>query len=156
MRALVIAGLVGVAFLVAALDVIAQDNSEPQMTTSCLVDNTSWRPGKEFVVQAKRQIVDPWYYDNEDEKVEITYSFKQIASQAVPRTGDDSETYDYKFTADDGEEVVCSAEFKRKRSGSSAQIKFIKAYCRGDRPYECDKNYNDGQNRFRVRFTIGR
>ena len=156
MRALIVGCLVATSFFMPVYDAVAQGDSEAQMTTPCLLEGTSWRGGKEFVVQAKRQVVDPWYYDNGDEKVEIPFNFKQIASQRVPPSGDDTDTYEYEFTADDEEKLPCFAEFKRRRSGSSAQIKFIKAYCRGDQPYECDKNYNENKARFRVRFTIGR
>ena len=155
MRALIVGCLVGTTFFIPICETVAQDGSEAQMTTSCLVEGTSWRGGKEFVVQAKRQVVDEWYYDNGDENVEITFSYKQIASQRVPPSGDDTDTYEYKFTSADDQELPCFAEFKRRGSGSG-QIKFIKAYCRGDQPYECDKNYNENKARFRVRFTIGR
>jgi hypothetical protein len=149
MRATILHCLLGIATCIPVFDVIAQENSA--MTTSCSVKNASWRPANTFTVEAKREIYEPWYYEDE----EITEVFKEIASQTVHDPDDEIHSYDYTFKSYSGEqELKCTVEFMRRGISAGRQLKFISASCQGDRPYECKKNYNDGKQKFVIRFTI--
>jgi len=146
MRATILHFFLGIALCIPVLDTIAQENRA--MTTSCSVENTHWRPGNTFTVSARRLTDETWSYKNQ----ELTDEFKQVASQTVHDTG--TNEYDYKFENDDGAELNCKVQIRRKGHGSQTHLKFTSADCEGDQPYECKKNYNNGNQVFRIFYTV--
>lgn len=144
MRAMVLGCVLGIALFTPASNAISQ--GDPAMTTGCFVDGTNWRPGTTFRVQARTKVEGDWYYKDQ----EITHSYKTIAKQSVPAGNE--VPFEYEFVSEqDGETLTMLCVVDIIGSDNGKRMKFKEAFCKGDRPYECEKNY-DGT--FRIRFTI--